>query len=136
MSTSTRLLAFLFLFNTFLPIYATDEIPDIAESGAVFAETCTSIDKAQVNFRSRDLLNVGTCAGYVKGFSDAMNVSYINSVQQKKDPGRIGYCIPDNSSMKQLIHVVLKYIKDHPEREHEQTAALVISAFRRSFPCR
>jgi len=45
-------------------------------------------------------------------------------------------CIPQEaSSVAQLVRVVVKWLRDHPERLHEQMTILTLEALRDAFPC-
>jgi hypothetical protein len=45
-------------------------------------------------------------------------------------------CIPDGVATGQIMVVVRKYLKDHPERLHLPAAALVIEAIHTAWPCK
>ena len=44
-------------------------------------------------------------------------------------------CIPDKASTLQLARVLVKWLRDHPERLHELKSTLVMDAFQNAFPC-
>ncbi len=50
--------------------------------------------------------------------------------------GFVPVCIPtERVSLGQLGRVVVKYLKDHPEEEHDAAVVLVVVALREAFPC-
>jgi len=60
--------------------------------------------------------------GYVSGVADALHyTSFI--------------CEPDGVSPQQEADVVLKFLKDHPERLHHHQVSLVTVALLAAFPC-
>jgi len=44
-------------------------------------------------------------------------------------------CIPDKVSQPQLARVLVKWLRDHPERLHESVSILSGDAFKSAFPC-
>jgi len=50
-------------------------------------------------------------------------------------PGRVRFCWPDGSSIRQAIHVIRKFIADHPEMEHLPTTVIAFRALSEAFPC-
>lgn len=61
--------------------------------------------------------------GYVNGVADAL---YFKDVT----------CEPANVTQRQVVDIVLKFLRDHPERLHEQRFALVSDALMQAFPCK
>jgi RNA polymerase primary sigma factor len=45
-------------------------------------------------------------------------------------------CPPSNSSTAQAVRIVVKYLRDNPERLHMPASVLVTDAIRSSFPCK
>ena len=65
------------------------------------------------------------CRNYVIGVVDGFRLS----------PGGFKLLVlPDGASGKQLDDIVVKYLKEHPERRHEPGAALILSALLDAFP--
>jgi hypothetical protein len=75
------------------------------------------------------------CVAYVEGVAqgDAEEVTYVIATTSKVPPGR--FCLPEASENGQLVRIVLKYIRKHPEEATYATAFLVASALRGAFPC-
>ena len=46
-----------------------------------------------------------------------------------------GPCFPDRAPILQLARVLVKWLREHPERLHEIKSILTTAAFRESFPC-
>ena len=49
---------------------------------------------------------------------------------------KMGICIPDGVQREQMKKVLLKYLRDHPEKLHEPSAYLTLAAMQEAFPCR
>jgi hypothetical protein len=64
----------------------------------------------------------GYCYGYVHGAHDALGMI-------------TEFCSPDDVVGKQLVDIVMKYLKENPENLHYNAASLVTSALIRAFPC-
>jgi hypothetical protein len=75
-------------------------------------------------------INVGHCIGYVTGIMDTIEMW--NAV----DKNGSMVCLPNGGiSPEQGIRVVVKYLKDHPEKLHLASNGLVWEAFLKAFPC-
>ena len=75
----------------------------------------------------------GTCVGYVRGVIDG-TIDAWNTLLRSAN-GSQPFCAPAGVTVGQEQRIVLKYIKDHPEREHLLTSALVFRALSEAFPC-
>jgi Rap1a immunity proteins len=84
---------------------------------------------------SADIAEGAFCTGYVSGIHDT---DYM--VQMLEEHEKITLmkhaCPPSNVSTEQAVRVVVKYLRDNPERLHMPAAVLVTDAIRRSFPCK
>ena len=68
------------------------------------------------------------CIAYVKGASDAFSAASIllNACL---------YAPPPNASADQLSDILVKYLREHPERRALGAASLFLAAMRETFPC-
>jgi hypothetical protein len=108
------------------------ESPDT--SGNAFLRLCSAVDKE--NKTSTEWMWVTGCTGFVSGFTDGVKfgTQYAEDKAGKKVPGL--FCLPGEVENGQIIRIILKYIRDHPEEAHQPTSFLLVDALRRSFPCR
>lgn len=92
-------------------------------SGTYYLERC---DETQPN-GSKD---VGFCLGYMLGFSD-MNgaVSAFFPAHGKM------WCAPEAVTFEQMNLIIVKALREHPERLHEPVLFIAIEAMKRAFPC-
>jgi len=67
---------------------------------------------------------VGTCLGYVIGVMDS-------AVLWADQP----YCTPRGSTNNQATLVVIKYLKNNPEKLHMEAVEIVLLALLDAFPC-
>jgi hypothetical protein len=74
------------------------------------------------------------CIGYLAGFMDGVvtEVVFAESVTKEKPP--VPYSWPEGVELGEILRIVLKYIKDHPEAVHLQTAVLALRALQEAFP--
>ena len=66
----------------------------------------------------------GFCTMYVGGVIDGAQIS-----------DKPAFCLPENVSYGQMVRVSIKYMQEHPESLQHPTAALVITAHAKAFPC-
>ncbi len=60
--------------------------------------------------------------GYFAGVQDAYNGVY--------------FCVPSEVKMSQAAEVIIKHMKENPDRWHEAGKNLTINALRNTFPCK
>ncbi len=90
------------------------------------------------------------CAGYLQGTEDVFEQNFVNlgifSMAGLKfgGPEKLqayaletfrGPCFPGNAPILQLARVLVKWLRDHPERLHEIKSTLTTAAFKDSFHC-
>jgi len=84
---------------------------------------------------SADAIDGGICIGYLWGSHDTDFM-----VQMLEEHEKITLmkhaCPPSNASTAQIVRVVVKYLRDNPERLHLPASVLVTDAIRSSFPCK
>jgi len=94
---------------------------------------------------------VGWCVGYLQAVMDAgqlreaefarfsqSGVTLSGPEKERQTTVRFirgFYCIPGNATILQMSRVVVKYLRDHPERLHEIPGILVHAALHDAFPC-
>jgi hypothetical protein len=70
------------------------------------------------------------CLGYITGVTD------MEGMNTAAFPDRQRSCISTIVTNGQLIDVVLKYLKDHPEERHMLAAVLIVKSMAQAFPCK
>jgi len=98
-------------------------------------EYCTS----SVQFMDNGSLSSGTqsaqaswCTGYVTGVMQALDLarSLSDTQDQKNYPSLAGI------ASGQAIRVIVKYLRENPEKLHERAGTLSLAALQRAFPCK
>lgn len=51
----------------------------------------------------------------------------------KRMPIRVDRCMPEGVTVGQLADVIVKYLEDHPEKQHEMAYSIYIDAMREAF---
>ena len=117
----------LLLWMFVLPMARTqDTTPVLYKSGNAFLTQCEDMtDKSSSSAFMR-----GACIGYVvgviRGFGYADALAGQNPI----------YCIPEEATNIQLASILIKFIKNHPEKAHLETADLEIQSLMYAFPCK
>jgi len=96
-------------------------------SGSELLERCEAYlgDDTNANIASGN-----ACAGYVEGIVDEHN-TFVNWGEIKP----AWWCVSKHSNLGQLIHVVTKYLQEHPEDLHQTASGLTVIALTDAFPC-
>ena len=72
--------------------------------------------------------------GYIQGLSAGVDET-ITFATGKGYAVPLPFCIPDGVEVKQSVIIVLKYIRDHPEKAHIRASTLAMTALQKAFPC-
>jgi hypothetical protein len=109
----------------------TSELVDT--SGNAFVRLCSAIDKE--NGTDEETRNLIMCLGYVSGFVDALDSYSVFREALTKQKEHKLFCKPEEIERGQVVRIVLKYIRNHPEHAHGPTGVLFIGALREAYPC-
>jgi len=115
----------------FSPLMAEEVLE---ESGNAFLRQCSVVEK-DYDLTSADKSNQMACAAYVSGFVEGVSAAITFSRSKGESPSS-PYCTDSDMEAGQLVRVVLKYIRSHPETAQLRTFVLVTRAFQAAYPCR
>jgi hypothetical protein len=111
-------------------------------TGNGFERVCSVIEKVSAsNFQptDKDLATVAYCTGYVSGVEDGVIVVTAamdaDSVTAADSVQAVTSCATKDVPLGQRVKVVLKYIRDNPDRAHFPTSLLAAEALHKAFPC-
>lgn len=108
------------LLMTVTAAYGDDPIVEEADTGLVLKQKLELLDKAT---DLTDRFIAVRAVGYVDGIADAAV--------------GLGYtCYPAGVAQAQVREVVLKYLRDHPERLSEPARLLVLNGLFEAYPCK
>lgn len=101
--------------------------------GHKLASDCAGFNKSTPRTEKESLAML-ICAGYVQGVVDADSIDVtINEITYRKSA--TVYCLPKGNTYEQLIRVVAKYTKEHPEHWHWKGPNIIGVALMKAFPC-
>ena len=112
------LLLLLITCGVALCAFAQINHPDfnIGRSGNDFLRVC---EKGPADIVS------GLCVGYVWGVTDGVDLVRVSRE----------FCPGPEVTIGQRLHIVLKFINDHPETSDARTDLLILAAMNDAFPC-
>lgn len=106
-------------------------------NGESLLKTCSLevriLDREKVT--SEESVQAAMCVGYVMGVHD-MEFTVQMLEEHQKVVVMHHSCAPSNVSTGQAVRVVVKYLRDNPERLNMPAAILVTDAVRNAFPCK
>jgi len=131
-----RLILILALFAT--PVGSgsqrkSSDLPDI-DTTRGFLEICAGSDKKPESdsYSQEDIFQTGYCVGWIAGLTNGIHVA---EAMHRVDEKNVIFCPPVGNSYAQMIHIVKKFIADHPEKEHVSTGVIAGRALADAFPC-
>jgi len=84
---------------------------------------------------SADTVEGAFCSGYIAGNHD-MDFMVQMLEEHQKITLMQHACPPSTASGEQAVRIVVKYLRDNPDRLHMPASILVTDAIRSSFPCK
>ncbi|WP_394731281.1 Rap1a/Tai family immunity protein [Altererythrobacter sp. GH1-8] len=87
------------------------------ETGNDLSQSCKDLTYAQQDF----------CRGFVFGLAHGFRYQVFS--------GAGSICIPVGVASSQLLDVVMKYIRENPEKRHLTTVEIVQTSLSQAFPC-
>jgi hypothetical protein len=106
---------------------------NLHDSGNAFLRVCAAVEKVH-DLTVRDVENQEASAGYLSGFSEG--IAFAAQDTRTKTTFEVPYCAKsEEAEAGQLVKIVLKYIREHPEEAHLRTYLLVGRALQKAFPC-
>lgn len=108
---------------------------NLSDSGNAFVRTCSAIEANAATLDHSQQIAIGECVAYVMGLSEgiAMEGSY---AEAKGGKAATPYCLADTYEVEhgQKVRILLKYIRNNPEKAHMVTAGIFINAMGDAFP--
>jgi len=97
-------------------------------SGSELVELMRGSENAQAHENGGSWLEAGEYLGYILGVKEGTD-DIASALKQTRV-----FDIPDGATKEQIVAVVSKYLKGHPEKWSEFAAILVIKALMEAFP--
>src|SRR6266478_6443637 len=98
-----------------------------------FLEMCSAVDKKPTEKSAIELFKSGYCVGWIAGLTNGMHVA---EAMHRMGENNVLFCAPVGNSYGQMIHIIKKFIADHPEKEHLSTGIIAGAALADAFPCK
>jgi hypothetical protein len=117
------------------PAAAQDEM--LWDSGNAFVRFCSSMDKPSKEGTGAENLQNAVCASYVSGLDDGvqLELSVFRVESKAKITGK--YCYSggiEGIEQGQIVRILLKYIRNNPEKAHDPVPVLFLLAMQEAFP--
>lgn len=110
------------------------ELLPFVASGNSFLRDCSVVNKENTT-PAEDTQSVA-CLLYVGGVMEGAELgSSVTRFEAKPMALPKLFCRPENLEMLQLVRIVLKYIRENPEKANEETGALILMALREAYRC-
>jgi hypothetical protein len=124
-----RYLIAILLLSCWASAQVSDQSLNAPDSGTNFMRVCNAVDSSATT--------KGICLGYVLGTTDGikLGVRVEHGIVAATTANEPLFCLPSEVTSGQLLRILVKYIKAHPEQEHWQTPTLILTAAMDSFPC-
>jgi hypothetical protein len=123
------LVVLLWLPTVFAQTARTSENQEYAwESGNAFVTICgVDADKTFEEQTTAELHSTSSCLPYVRGLNDGIEVATIEGIPP--------FCPPDGVTNGQGEKILVKFIRDNPDKAHFATSVLYLYAMKKAFPC-
>jgi len=119
------------------PAVMAEKPENLTDSGNEFVRVCSFMensDPASTDYPH--LMEGALCTAYLMGLADGIVIE--SSYAEARFGLKISapYCVRDTYGMEQgqRVRILLKYIRNHPEKAHLPTAGLYINAMGDAFP--
>ena len=114
------------------------------------ADSPDSILSLSADRLTDQMMKLNWCAGYLQAAQDAASLTQIHlaligamgitlSGPDKQREAAFdmlrGACIPERAPVAELARVLVKWLREHPEKLHEPKSTLTLHAFIEAFPC-
>ena len=114
--------------------FAMPAFVNAAVDGHELLQKCEAIDKLYddpASLSSKEGSGVVYCLGYIDSFIETFAFQF----QAKLVPG-VPYCLPEKDlSRKEIVKVVVDYLKNHPEELSNPAGYHLFMALRQAYPC-
>lgn len=103
-----------------------------ADTGNDFLQKCSIVEKYYYGNAEKgtydEIVNFAWCSGWVSGFLGGTQA----------EASAAGRCQLDAEKMEigQIVRIILKYVRDHPETAHKDMRDIAPSALAKALPCR
>jgi hypothetical protein len=115
----------LLILSILLASLATEAKAGFEDGNELYSD-CTSPEE----------LHYGVCAGYVKGVADAGDHEAPLLDMRGGVISGFRWCLIHGITVRQSVDVVVRYLRDNPQKRYMGAAGLVAEALSQAWPCR
>jgi hypothetical protein len=128
MKTTSQLLLMLLLVSSVG--FAADSKGASNKTGNDLLPSCSlAVDAMDgKNLSTAQLMDSANCLAYLSGFIDGYVLGAVG--------GSPIACFPEDGTVGQVARIVVKWMKDHPEKLNEAAPVCVLTALYNAFPCK
>jgi hypothetical protein len=102
-----------------------------AADGTELLKNCQDAEQFDSQRPTKNAYGIGMCLGLLEGVAGAMEL------MDASLPAPMRTCFPEQRlAALQAVRIVVKYLRENPEKHHEPAAYLTALAFGRAFRCR
>lgn len=116
------------ILTCFLSLLGTEN--SIAFTGNDLLDKCAEAGRYVDGGEYADAGSINYCFGFIQSF-----VQTSIFTEGSTQPLYICFPFEDKFTLNQLVRILVKYLKEHPDQLHHQAVYLVANAFKESFPC-
>src|SRR5262245_48136623 len=98
--------------------------------GNALLRDCTAAEQFLNDANAKLSDGTTACLSYVAGFMDALAATVVLGRQKP-----LTMCIPGTANRGQVVRIVVKYLREHPEKLHLVAGGLTYVAISEAFPC-
>lgn len=104
--------------------------------GNQLLERCSAYLKARDNppLTTAEEVNAGFCLGYMSAIAD-VDAHDVDALKANSKELQKYFCAPRNATIEQLVRVVMKWMKENPEKLHYNAGRVSAMALHAAFPC-
>ena len=106
----------------------------VVGDGNTLMSLCQNADRTAQTQEPSEPASVLQCQAYIEGVFTGY--SMVSKALNLKQVGIENVCVPDEVTLGQITKVVVKYLKDHPEKLHLGAGQLTMTAIKDAFPCK
>ena len=131
-----KLLCLLVVLVCGLSVVASVAVEKPSDSGNAFLRLCSATEREIET--DEDLRTVTNCFMYVQGLGDGVGLGHFHAQTLVKANIEEPFCgMPfDGLENRQVVSIVLKYIRNNPEKAHLATSEIFFMAMQKAFPCK
>jgi len=122
----------LFCALTALPAFPTEQP---YESGNAYLRVCSVLEKDADTIQGDNELRFIQCLAYVQGLYDGIVFEAEYATMFDKRTAARPFCVPENLETGQMARILLKFLRNNPDKAHLQTKMLFGAALKDVFAC-